>query len=74
MYNLYTQLDTQGELVKQWHDDIVQLERILMKKTIIALIVFSIGLAVAQYFFDVDVEGLAEGTLTFLSEILDGPD
>ena len=45
-----------------------------MKKTIIALIVFSIGLAVAQYFFDVDVEGLAEGTLTFLSEILDGPD
>ena len=44
-----------------------------MKKTIIALIVFSIGLAVAQYFFDVDVEGLAEGTLVFLSEILDGP-
>ena len=74
MYNLYIQLDVQGELVKQWHDDIVQLGRILMKKTIIALIVFSIGLAVAQYFFDVDVEGLAEGTLTFLSEILDGPD
>jgi len=44
-----------------------------MKKTIIALIVFSIGLAIAQYFFDVDVEGLAEGTLDFLSEILDGP-
>ena len=44
-----------------------------MKKTIIALIVFSIGLAVAQYFFDVDVEGLAEGMLSFLVEIFDGP-
>lgn len=44
-----------------------------MKKTIIALIVFSIGLAIAQYFFGVDIEGLAEGTLAFLAEILDGP-
>jgi len=44
-----------------------------MKKTIGALIVFSIGLAIAQYFFDVDVEGLAEGTLAFLSELFNGP-
>jgi len=44
-----------------------------MKKFMFPLIVFILGLAAAQYFFGVDIEGLAEGTIDFLAEILDGP-
>ena len=44
-----------------------------MKKIILPLSAFIIGLAVAQYFFGVDVEGLAEGFIDFLADILDGP-
>jgi hypothetical protein len=45
-----------------------------MKKLILPLCVFIFGLAVAHFFFGVDVEGLAEGFIDFLSDILDGPD
>ncbi len=44
-----------------------------MKKTIWALIIFILGLAVAQYFFGVDVERLLEGTINFLTNIFKGP-
>jgi hypothetical protein len=44
-----------------------------MKKVILPLSVFIIGLAVANYFFGVDVEGLAEGFIDFLADLLDGP-
>lgn len=44
-----------------------------MKKIIWALVVFGLGLAVAQFFFGVDIEGLTEGFIDFLSDILDGP-
>jgi hypothetical protein len=44
-----------------------------MKKIIWALIIFVLGLAAAQYFFGVDVEGLTEGFIDFLSDLLDGP-
>jgi len=44
-----------------------------MKKFILPLCVSIIALAVAKYFFGVDVEGLAEGFLDFLLDILDGP-
>ena len=45
-----------------------------MKKFIFPLCIFILGLAVAKIFFDVDVEGLAEGFVDFLAELLDGPD
>lgn len=44
-----------------------------MKKIILPLGVFILCLAVAKYFFGVDVEGLAEGYFDFVSDILDGP-
>ena len=44
-----------------------------MKKIIFALIVFALGLAAAQFFFGVDIEGLTEGFIDFISDILDGP-
>ncbi len=44
-----------------------------MKKIILALCVFILGLAAAKMFFGVDVEGLFEGFFEFLAEIFDGP-
>ena len=44
-----------------------------MKKLILPLCVFILGMAVAKFFFGVDVEGLAEGFIDFLSDLLDGP-
>ena len=44
-----------------------------MKKLVIPVCLFAGGLAIAHYFFGLDVEGLVEGTLDFLSELLDGP-
>ena len=44
-----------------------------MKKFIFPLCVVILGLAAAKYFFDVDIEGLVEGFLDFLADILDGP-
>lgn len=44
-----------------------------MKKIFLPILIFIIGLFVAQYFFGVDVEGLIEGFLEFLREIFDGP-
>lgn len=44
-----------------------------MKKIIIPLCLFILGLATAQYVFGVDVEGLLEGFFDFLTDLLDGP-
>ncbi len=44
-----------------------------MKKLILPLCVSILGLAVAKFFFDVDIEGLAEGFIDFLTDILNGP-
>ena len=44
-----------------------------MKKFILPLVVAVLGLAVAKFFFGVDVEGLFEGFIDFLSDLLDGP-
>lgn len=44
-----------------------------MKKLILPIIVFLLGLAVAQQFFGVNVTGLTEGFIDFLADILDGP-
>ena len=44
-----------------------------MKKFILPLCVVILGLAAAKFLFGVDVEGLTEGFLAFLSDILDGP-
>lgn len=44
-----------------------------MKKLIVPIIVCAFGLFIAYYFFDVDIEGLTEGSIDFLAEILDGP-
>ena len=44
-----------------------------MKQTIVALIVFFLGLVIAQYFFGVDVEKLVEGSINFLTDIFTGP-
>jgi len=46
---------------------------IVMKKIILALCVFILGLAAAKVFFGVDVEGLFEGFFEFIGGILDGP-
>lgn len=43
-----------------------------MKKLILPLIVFVLGLAVAQYFFDIDVEELFKGFGSFVADILKG--
>ena len=44
-----------------------------MKKIILPLCIVILGLAVAKFFFGVDVEGLTEGFIEFLTDILDGP-
>jgi hypothetical protein len=44
-----------------------------MKKIILPLCVSILGLAVAKFFFGVDVEGLADGFVDFLADILNGP-
>lgn len=44
-----------------------------MKKFILPLCVFILGMAIAKFFFGVDVEGLAEGFVDFLLDLLDGP-
>ncbi|MDH3454914.1 MAG: hypothetical protein OEL80_07170 [Desulfuromonadales bacterium] len=44
-----------------------------MKKIILPLCVSILGLAVAKFFFGVDVEGLADGFIDFLADILNGP-
>lgn len=44
-----------------------------MKKIIWPIIIFILGLAAAQFFFGVDVEGLTDGFVDFLSDLLDGP-
>jgi len=44
-----------------------------MKKIILALCVFILGLAAAKFFFGVDIEELGEGFLEFITEILNGP-
>lgn len=44
-----------------------------MKKVILPVLVFIIGLAVAKIFFHVDIEGLAEGFFDFLKDLFDGP-
>lgn len=43
-----------------------------MKKILPALIVFALGLFVADYFFGIDVPGLFEGFGRFLVDILKG--
>ena len=45
-----------------------------MKKIIFPLCIFILGLAVAKFFFGVDVEGLAEGFVDFLANLFGGPD
>lgn len=62
-----------GQLANQQLDVIVSREGIVMKKIIFPLSVLILGLAVAKFFFGVDVEGLAEGFIDFLSDILNGP-
>ena len=44
-----------------------------MKKLILPLCVVILVVAVAKFFFGVDVEGLTEGFIDFLSDLLDGP-
>jgi hypothetical protein len=44
-----------------------------MKKIIVPIIVCAFGLFIAYYFFDVDIEGLTEGFIDFLADLLDGP-
>ena len=44
-----------------------------MKKYILPLGLFIAGLAIAHFFFGLDVEGLIEGTLDYLGDILNGP-
>jgi len=44
-----------------------------MKKLIVPIIICVFALFIAYYFFGVDIEGLTEGTIDFLAEILDGP-
>lgn len=45
-----------------------------MKKIIIPGIIFICGLAIAKYFFDVDIEALFEGFMDFVAGVLDGPE
>lgn len=45
-----------------------------MKKLFLPFIfLVAIALLVAKFFFNIDVEGLFEGFLDFLGELLDGP-
>ncbi len=43
-----------------------------MKKIIFPLFVLILALAAAKFLFGVDIEGLSEGAIKFLSDILDG--
>lgn len=45
-----------------------------MKKLVLPLLVFAMGLFVADYFFGVDVPGLFEGFGKFVAGILKGKD
>ena len=45
----------------------------MMKKLVLPLCVFILGLAAAQLFFGVDVADLARGFWAFLADLLDGP-
>jgi hypothetical protein len=44
-----------------------------MKKLMVPVIVSAFALFIAYYFFGVDVEGLTEGFIDFLTDLLDGP-
>lgn len=44
-----------------------------MKTIVWPLVLCIIGLAVAQFFFGVDIEELLEGFGSFIADILDGP-
>ena len=44
-----------------------------MRKLVLPLSLFILGLVVAQVFFGVDVKGLSKGFLGFLADILGGP-
>jgi hypothetical protein len=44
-----------------------------MKKFVLPICIFIGGLAIAQFFFGLDIEGLIEGTIEYLGEIIDGP-
>jgi len=44
-----------------------------MKKLIVPIIICAFALFIAYYFFDVDIEGLTEGFIDFLTDLLDGP-
>ncbi len=46
---------------------------ILMKKLILPICIFIGGLAIAHYFFGLDVNGLIEGSIDYVGDILDGP-
>lgn len=37
------------------------------------IILVIIGMVIAQYFFDIDIERLFEGFVDFITTILDGP-
>ncbi len=52
--------------------DTIQERRKNMKKIALPVIVFVVGLVIAKLFFGVDVEGLTEGFLDFLGNILKG--
>ena len=60
-------------VAQQKLDAIINRKEISMKKIILPLCVVILGLAVAKFFFGVDIKGLTEGFLDFLSDILDGP-
>jgi len=47
--------------------------RSLLKKVILPLMVFILGLFIAKQFFGIDVEGLAEGFIDFLSNLFVKP-
>jgi len=44
-----------------------------MKKIFLPVVLFIIGLVVANIYFGLDIEKLIEGFLDFITEILDGP-
>ena len=44
-----------------------------MRKIILPLTIFILGLFVAKQFFGVDIEDLAEGYVKFLSDLFKGP-
>lgn len=44
-----------------------------MKKMTLPIIILIIAIAIAHFFFKVDVEGFFKGFIDFLGELLDGP-